>query len=96
MRWSRAATAPDGACNVHEMGIASSVIEAVRAEAARRPGARITKVGMRIGELSGVDRESLSFCYEALVKDTELESAVLAIEDASSDELDLSYLELEE
>ena len=78
------------------MGIASSVIEAVRAEAARRPGARITKVGMRIGELSGVDRESLSFCYEALVKDTELESAVLAIEDASSDELDLSYLELEE
>jgi hydrogenase nickel incorporation protein HypA/HybF len=78
------------------MGIASSVIEAVRAEAARRPGARITKIGMRIGPLSGVDRESLSFCYEALVKDTEFESAVLAIEDASRDELDLSYLELEE
>ena len=78
------------------MGIASSVIEAVRAEAARRPGARITKIGMRIGELSGVDRESLSFCYEALVRDTELESAVLEIEDATRDELDLSYLELEE
>jgi hydrogenase nickel incorporation protein HypA/HybF len=81
---------------MHEMGIASSVIEAVRAEAARRPGARVTKVGMRIGELSGVDRESLTFCFEALVKDTELESAVLAIEDASRDELDLSFLELEE
>lgn len=82
--------------SMHEMGIASSVIEAVRAEAARRPGARVTKVGMRIGELSGVDRESLTFCFEALVKDTELESAVLAIEDASRDELDLSFLELEE
>lgn len=81
---------------MHEMGIASSVIEAVRAEAARRPGARVTKVGMRIGELSGVDRESLTFCFEALVKDTELECAALAIEGASRDELDLSYLELEE
>lgn len=78
------------------MGIANSVIEAVQAEVARRPGARVTKVGMRIGELAGVDRDSLSFCFEALVKDTDLESAVLAIEDGSRDELDLSYLELEE
>ncbi len=78
------------------MGIASSVIEAVQKEAARRPGARITKIGMRIGEFSGVDRESLAFCFEALVKDTDLESAVLAIEGAARDELDLSYLELEE
>jgi hydrogenase nickel incorporation protein HypA/HybF len=81
---------------MHEMGIASSVIEAVRGEAARRPGARVTKVGLKIGELSGVDRDSLSFCFEALVKDTDLESAVLVIEDALRDELDLSYLELEE
>ncbi len=81
---------------MHEMGIAASVIEAVRKEAAQRPGARVTKVGMRIGEFAGVDRESLTFCFQALVKDTELESAALAIEDASGDELDLSYLELEE
>jgi hydrogenase nickel incorporation protein HypA/HybF len=81
---------------MHEMGIATSVIEAVRVEAARRPGSRVTKVGLRIGEFSGVDRDSLSFCFEALVKDTDLESAVLAIEDATRDELDLTYLELEE
>jgi len=81
---------------MHEMGIATSVIEAVRVEAARRPGARVTKVGLRIGEFSGVDRDSLSFCFEALVKDTDLESAVLAIEDAARDELDLTYLEMEE
>jgi hydrogenase nickel incorporation protein HypA/HybF len=81
---------------MHEMGIASSVIEAVRAEAARRPGARVTKVGLRIGELAAVDRDSLTFCFEALVRDTELESAVLAIEQTSHDELDLTYLELEE
>ncbi len=78
------------------MSIASSVIEAVRTEAARRPGARVTKVGLRLGELAGVDRESLTFCFDALVKSTELESAVLEIEGAEQDELDLSYLELEE
>jgi hydrogenase nickel incorporation protein HypA/HybF len=81
---------------MHELGIASSVIEAVRKEAERRPGARVTKVGLRIGEFAGVDRESLTFCFDALVKDTELASAVLAIESAARDELDLSYLELEE
>jgi hydrogenase nickel incorporation protein HypA/HybF len=81
---------------MHEMGIANSVIEAVRAEAARRPGARITKVGVRIGEFAGVDRESLTFCFDVLVRDTEIASAVLAIEDGASDELDLAYLELED
>jgi hydrogenase nickel incorporation protein HypA/HybF len=81
---------------MHEMGIASSVIEAVRAEAARRPGARVVKIGLRIGELAGIDQASLTFCFEVLVKDTDLEPAVLAIEDATCDELDLAYLELEE
>jgi Zn finger protein HypA/HybF involved in hydrogenase expression len=81
---------------MHELGIANSVIEAVRAEAARRPGARVTKVGMRIGEFAGVDRESLSFCWEVLARDTEFATAVLAIEEGSRDELDLAYLELEE
>jgi hydrogenase nickel incorporation protein HypA/HybF len=81
---------------MHEMGIATSVIEAVEAEAARRPGARVTKVGMRIGPLAGVDRESLTFCFEVLVKGTALDRAVLAIEDAARDELDLTFVELEE
>jgi hydrogenase nickel incorporation protein HypA/HybF len=81
---------------MHELGIANSVIEAVRQEAGRRPGARVTRVGLRIGELAGVDRDSLTFCFEVLVKDTELASAVLAIESTARDELDLSYLELEE
>ncbi len=52
---------------MHELSIADSILGAVRTEAARRPGARVAKVGLRLGELSGVDRESLSFCFEALV-----------------------------
>jgi hydrogenase nickel incorporation protein HypA/HybF len=82
---------------MHEMGIASSVIEAVRVEVTRHPGARATKVGLRLGEWAGVDAESLRFCLEVLVKDTELEPLALDIDfRPRGSELDIAYLELEE
>ncbi len=82
---------------MHEMGIAGSVIEAVRVEVTRRPGARATKVGLRIGEWCGVDVESLRFCQEVLVKDTELEQIAVDIDfRPKGSELDIAYLELEE
>ena len=81
---------------MHELGIASSVIEAVQKEMARRPGARLTKIGLRIGEFSGIDDSSLRFCFDVLIRDTELRAASLDIEHGSRDELDLSYLEVEE
>jgi hydrogenase nickel incorporation protein HypA/HybF len=65
---------------VHELAIASSVLEAVQAEAARRPGARPVKVGLRVGELAGVDPEALSFSFEVLVQGTEFEPLELEIE----------------
>ena len=81
---------------MHEMGIASSILDAIRKETAMRPGYRAAKVGVRIGELGGVDTESLRFCFEAVVRGTDLEPLELGIEYCSSDALDLTYLELEE
>jgi hydrogenase nickel incorporation protein HypA/HybF len=65
---------------MHEMGIASSVLDAVRTEAELHPGSRVSKVGLRIGELAGIDPESLRFCFEALVKDSSLGPLPLEIE----------------
>src|SRR5690349_20531521 len=65
---------------MHELGIASSVLEAVAREKASRPGTRVLKVGLRIGELAGVDRDALSFGWEAITKDTEWEGLSLEIE----------------
>ena len=65
---------------MHEMGIANSILDAVRTEARRFPGGHICKVGVRIGELAGVDPDSMSFCFEALVRETELEPLTLEIE----------------
>jgi len=58
---------------LHEVGIASSIIESIEAEARRRPDAQFTAVGVRIGELSNVDRDALAFAFEALTLKTPLE-----------------------
>ncbi|MGD0129119.1 MAG: hydrogenase maturation nickel metallochaperone HypA [Terriglobia bacterium] len=65
---------------MHELSIANSILEAVRKERERLNGSRITKVGVRIGELAGVDPDALNFGFEVLVKDTEFEPLALAIE----------------
>lgn len=65
---------------MHEMSIASSVLSAVATETGRFPGNRARKVGLRIGELAGLDPESLRFCFEALVKDSDLDGLELEIE----------------
>jgi hydrogenase nickel incorporation protein HypA/HybF len=86
---------------MHEMGIASSVLDAVDRELRGYPGQRATRIGLRIGEFAGVDAESLRFCFEALVMDSALAPLTLDIEicrvedGGRGDELDLAYLELE-
>ncbi|MFN7924786.1 MAG: hydrogenase maturation nickel metallochaperone HypA [Bryobacteraceae bacterium] len=54
------------------MGIASSVLDAVRVETARHPGSKPLRVGVRVGEWAGVDTESLRFCFDALVTGSDL------------------------
>ena len=65
---------------MHEMGIANSILTGVAAELERRPGMRATKVGVRIGELAGVDPDALNFAFEALTADTDLAGLVLDVE----------------
>ena len=55
---------------MHEMGIANSILNGVDKELRLRPGSRAVKVGVRIGELAGVDPDALSFAFEALTIDT--------------------------
>jgi hypothetical protein len=77
---------------MHEMGIASSILEAAWTESRLYPGNRPAKVGVVIGEFAGVDTESLKFCFETLANGIELDITW----STGSDELKLAYLELEE
>lgn len=65
---------------MHELSVASSILKTVRSEAERRPGARIVKVGMRLGELAGVDAGALTFCFDSLVAGSDLAPLSLQIE----------------
>jgi hydrogenase nickel incorporation protein HypA/HybF len=65
---------------MHELGIASSILEGVDAEVRRRPGVRPLKVGVRVGELAGLDPDALRFAFEALTIDTPLAGLELDIE----------------
>lgn len=77
---------------MHEMGIASSILDAAWTESRLYPGNRPVKVGVVIGEFAGVDTESLRFCFEALADGLELDITW----SIGSEELKLAYLELEE
>lgn len=82
---------------MHEIGIAASVMDVVRKEVGMRPGTRAITVGLRIGELAGVDPESLRFGFDALVKDSDLDPLQLEVEYlAARDDLDVAWIELEE
>jgi Zn finger protein HypA/HybF involved in hydrogenase expression len=87
---------------MQEMGIASSVLEAAHKVVNRYPGQRISKIGLRIGEFAGVDRKSLKFCFDAIVKSENLGPISLEIEPCRvahkwrGNELEIAYLELEE
>jgi hydrogenase nickel incorporation protein HypA/HybF len=64
--------------SMHELSIAISMIEAVLEEREHCPG-RVEAIHLRLGPLSGVDREALQFAYEVARDQTPLSAAHLVI-----------------
>ncbi len=81
---------------MHEVGIAMSILDAVKKEAALHQPGRPVKVGLRVGEMSGVDPDSLAFSFQAVVAGSGLEPLELDIQPGEADELVFSYLEMED
>jgi Zn finger protein HypA/HybF involved in hydrogenase expression len=81
---------------MHELGIAQSILAAVQKETAKYPGARALKVGVLIGPMAGVNRESLTFCFQIAAGQEGNSDLELDVQDGKADELDLKYVELEE
>ncbi|UCF87855.1 MAG: hydrogenase maturation nickel metallochaperone HypA, partial [bacterium] len=66
---------------MHELSIALEILDIVEKEAAKH-GARVVKeVCLRVGDLSGVETESLAFSFDAVKGERELtRETSLAIE----------------
>lgn len=58
---------------MHEIGIVDAILEAAQTEAGRRKGAILISIGVRVGALSGVDKEALRFAFTALTLGTDLQ-----------------------
>lgn len=66
---------------MHELSIAMSIIEGATQEAAKRGGAQVHAVHLKVGLLSGVVKEALLFSYSLACEGTPLEGSQLVVEE---------------
>lgn len=65
---------------MHELGIASSILDIVKQYVPERRAGSVRRVRVRVGEMAGVVPDSLQMCFDAVIADTPYRSAVLDIE----------------
>lgn len=65
---------------MHELSIATEIINIVGQYVDKGNHHRVQTVKVKIGKLTNVLTDSLQFCFEAIVKDSELNEAKLEIE----------------
>ena len=66
---------------MHELSIALSLIEGVLEQSEKRGGLKVEAVHLKLGVLSGVDKEALAFSYTVAIEGTPLANSRLVIED---------------
>jgi hydrogenase nickel incorporation protein HypA/HybF len=69
---------------MHELSIALDLIDVASAEMARLGSVHVTRVHLRLGALSGVAKESLTFSFDTAVMGTPLDGARLQIDDVAA------------
>jgi hydrogenase nickel incorporation protein HypA/HybF len=67
---------------MHELSIAISLIDAAQEEAEKHGAMKVCAVHLRLGPLSGVEKEALLFSYGLAAEGTPLEGSQLIIEDS--------------
>ena len=70
----------DFATPMHELSIATSLVETAGRKAEANGAGRVLRVNVRIGSLSGVEPESLSFCFPIAARETVCDGAELHLE----------------
>lgn len=65
---------------MHELSVALSIVDLAREEG-ERIGGRVCAVHVRLGALSGVVRDALTFSYDIACQDTTLEGSRLVIDE---------------
>ena len=65
---------------MHELSIADSIVSTVKSEMNSKGHLTVFEIGLRIGEMTDINEDSLRFGLEILTKETDLEGVKIAIE----------------
>lgn len=65
---------------MHELGIAGNILEIVRQAVPKAKAEAVRRIRIRVGPLSGVVPDSLIFCLEALLHESEMKQAGPVVE----------------
>jgi hydrogenase nickel incorporation protein HypA/HybF len=79
---------------MHELSIALSLVEAVCDELPRLGPVSIRSVRVRVGALSGVAPEALTFAFDIAASDTPIAGTRLDVQRTDGRELELTALEV--
>lgn len=64
---------------MHEMSIAEGIVQVLEEQAAVKNYKKVKKVWLEIGQMAGIELESLRFCFGAVTNGTLAENAALEI-----------------
>lgn len=64
---------------MHEAALAESILKIAQDVAAENHAEKITAVGLKLGEMAGVELDALNFSFDVLKKNTPAAGAVLKI-----------------
>ena len=81
---------------MHEVSIIQSLMDQVERFGSEYSMTKVTRVVVRIGDQTGVCKESLQFAFSAISQGTLVEGAEFVIEHTSGRELDLQTIEGEQ
>ncbi|MBC8209778.1 MAG: hydrogenase maturation nickel metallochaperone HypA [Gammaproteobacteria bacterium] len=64
---------------MHEMSLCEGILQVIEAESARQGFNKVKTVWLEIGDLSGVEIESMRFCYDAVTRNSLAQGSSLNI-----------------
>ena len=80
---------------MHELGIAQSIFDIVRAYVPVEQAPGVREVRIRVGDLANVLVESLEFCFGVTVAGTPYDKAVLTVDRVPGNDLQVVHVEIE-
>ena len=64
---------------MHELSFAGQILKCIEQQAREHHARRVARVTLRVGRLSGVDKDNLAFCLEAVADGSVMQGAQIEV-----------------